>query len=77
MSTLRDCFLFSSLVFSFPLFAEEPSDSRSEEKQDVKPSYKMPSTKAARENYNVEQKSQSLLSPVTVTASSTVADELL
>ena len=60
---------FPCLFFSTQLQAEE--------EKDLKPSYKMPSTKAAVKAYNVDLKNKSLLSPITVTANSTITDELL
>ncbi len=70
MNNLPMYLLFPSLIFSTQLFAEE-------EKKDLKPSYKMPSTKAAIKSYNADLQDKALLSPITVTASSSVADELL
>ena len=37
----------------------------------------MPSTKAAIKSYNIDLQNKALLSPITVTASSSIADELL
>ena len=70
MNNLPIYLIFPSLFFSSPLFAEE-------EKKDLKPSYKMPSTKAAIKSYNIDLQNKALLSPITVTASSSIADELL
>jgi iron complex outermembrane receptor protein len=70
MNNLPIYLLFPSIVFSTQLFAEE-------ENKDLKPSYKMPSRKAAIKSYNVDLQDKALLSPITVTASSSVADELL
>jgi iron complex outermembrane receptor protein len=73
----RFYFLFSGLVFSAPLWAAENADIQSETEKEVKPSYQLPSAKEAVETYNVKAQDKALLSPVTVTASSSVADELL
>ncbi|MEC4749295.1 TonB-dependent receptor [Methylomicrobium sp. Wu6] len=64
-------------MFSSQSFAEENIDSKSDDQKEVKPSYKMPSAKEAVKNYNVDSQDKALLSPVTVTANSSVADELL
>lgn len=69
MNKLPIYLLFLNFIFSTQLFAEE--------KKDLKPSYKMPSTKATIKSYNVDLKDKAVLSPITVTASSSVADELL
>ncbi len=61
--------LFPSLIFSAQLLADDDKD--------VKPSYKMPSNKAAVKSYNVDLPNKAQLSPITVTANSSVADELL
>lgn len=58
-----------SFILPVRLFADEPKD--------LKPSYKTPSAKAAIKQYNVDSESQAKLSPITVTANSTIADELL
>ena len=70
MNNLPIYLLFPSLFFSAPLLADD-------EKTDLKPSYKMPSPKAAIKRYNEEVQDKAVLSPVTVTANSTIADELL
>jgi len=70
MNNLPIYIFFPCLIFSTQLLAEE-------EKKDLKPSYKMPSTKATIKSYNVDLQDKVLLSPITVTASSSVADELL
>lgn len=62
-------FFIAVLFFSTPLAAEE--------KKDPKPSYKLPSVKEAVKSYNVDLQDKALLSPITVTASSSIADELL
>lgn len=59
--------LFSSIILSGQLFADE----------EIKPSYKLPSSKEAFKSYNIDLQDKAVLSPITVTASSTVADELL
>jgi iron complex outermembrane receptor protein len=69
MKNLPIYLLFPSLIFSTLLFAEE--------EKNLKPSYKMPSTKEAVKTYNVDLQDKALLSPITVTASSSIADELL
>ncbi len=69
MNTLPIYLFFPSLLFSVQLAAEENPD--------LQPSYKMPSTEAAVKSYNVEDPNKALLSPITVTANSAVADELL
>ena len=71
MNNLPIYLLFPSLFLSTQLFAAD------EDPKDLKPSYQMPSTKAAVKSYNVEMQNKALLSPITVTANSTVADELL
>ncbi|MDD5580442.1 MAG: TonB-dependent receptor [Methylobacter sp.] len=69
MNYLPLYFLFLSFVFSAQLAAEG--------KKDLKPSYKLPSSKEAIKAYNIDLKDTALLSPIIVTASSSIADELL
>jgi len=70
MNNLPLYLFFPSLIFSAQLYAKA-------EKKDLKPSYKLPSTKEAVKSYNADLQSKVLLSPITVTSSSSIADEML
>ena len=62
---------------SILLFIGLSCSTQAEESNDVKPSYQYPSSEEAVKSYNIDQIDQAILSPLTITASSSISDELL